>query len=64
MTTILPMPRKRDPAKRIRQPSKPPGQRSREAQGMASMAASGLHFKSVRIAHRFNTRRANSAADV
>mgnify|MGYP001214941052 CR=1 FL=1 len=41
MTTILPMPRKRDPVKRIRQPSKPPGQRSREAQGLASMAASG-----------------------
>ena len=41
MTTILPTPRRKDPVKRTREPSKPPGQRSREAQGLASMAASG-----------------------
>ncbi len=41
MTTILPTPKRKDPVKRTRRPSMPPGNRSREAQGLAAMAASG-----------------------
>ena len=41
MTTLLPTPKRKDPVKRTRKPSNPPGQRSREAQGLAAMAASG-----------------------
>jgi NAD(P)-dependent dehydrogenase (short-subunit alcohol dehydrogenase family)/uncharacterized OB-fold protein len=41
MTTILPTPKRKDPIKRTRRPSMPPGNRSREAQGLAAMAASG-----------------------
>ena len=41
MTTKLPPPRKKDPVRRTRQPTLPPGNRSREAQGLAAMAATG-----------------------
>ncbi|MEE3000898.1 MAG: SDR family NAD(P)-dependent oxidoreductase [Pseudomonadota bacterium] len=41
MTSILPKPKRKDPVKRTRKPSQPPGKRSREAQGLAAMAASG-----------------------
>ncbi len=41
MTTILPTPKKKDPIQRTRKPSMPPGNRSREAQGLAAMATSG-----------------------
>jgi len=37
----LPPPRKKDPVKRTRQPTLPPGNRSREAQGLTAMAAVG-----------------------
>ena len=41
MTTPLPPPRKKDPVARTRQPTQPPGNRSREAQGLTAMAAVG-----------------------
>ncbi len=41
MTIPLPPPRKKDPVKRTRQPTLPPGNRSREAQGLTAMAAVG-----------------------
>lgn len=41
MTTPLPPPKKRDPVRRLRQPTLPPGNRSREAQGLTAMAAAG-----------------------
>ncbi len=41
MTTPLPPPKKKDPALRTRQPTLPPGNRSREAQGLTAMAAVG-----------------------
>ena len=41
MTTLLPTPKRKDPVKRTRKPSSPPGDRSREAQGLATMASSG-----------------------
>ena len=41
MTTPLPKPKRKDPVKRTRKPTMPPGNRSREAQGLASMAARG-----------------------
>ena len=41
MTTGPPPPRRKDPVKRTRMPALPPGTRSREAQGMAAMAATG-----------------------
>ncbi|MDE0727724.1 MAG: zinc ribbon domain-containing protein, partial [Alphaproteobacteria bacterium] len=41
MTTPLPPPRKKDPVARTRAPTQPPGNRSREAQGLTAMAAVG-----------------------
>ena len=41
MTTPLPPPKKKDPVLRTRQPTLPPGNRSREAQGLTAMAAVG-----------------------
>ncbi len=41
MTTRLPPPPKKDPVVRTRQPTQPPGNRSREAQGLTAMAAVG-----------------------
>lgn len=41
MTTPLPPPKKKDPVQRTRQPTLPPGNRSREAQGLTAMAAVG-----------------------
>ena len=41
VTTRLPPPKRKDPVKRTRMPTYPPGNRSREAQGLAAMAASG-----------------------
>lgn len=41
MTTPLPPPKKKDPVKRTRQPTLPPANRSREAQGLTAMAAAG-----------------------
>ena len=41
MTTPLQPPKRKDPVKRIRQPGTPPGNRSREAQGLTAMAAVG-----------------------
>ena len=41
MTTPLPPPPKKDPVRRTRQPTLPPGNRSREAHGLAAMAATG-----------------------
>ncbi|MBT5194771.1 MAG: SDR family NAD(P)-dependent oxidoreductase [Rhodospirillaceae bacterium] len=41
MTTPLPPPKKKDPVERTRQPTQPPGNRSREAQGLTAMAAVG-----------------------
>ncbi len=41
MTTPLPHPRRKDPVKRTRRPTRPPGNRSREAHGLSSMAAGG-----------------------
>ncbi|MDP6690524.1 MAG: SDR family NAD(P)-dependent oxidoreductase [Alphaproteobacteria bacterium] len=41
MTAPLPPPRKKDPVERTRQPTLPPGNRSREAQGLTAMAAVG-----------------------
>ena len=41
MTTPLPPPRKKDPVARTRVPTQPPGNRSREAQGLTAMAAVG-----------------------
>ena len=41
MTTPLSKPKKKNPVKRIRMPSLPPGKRSREAQGLTAMAAVG-----------------------
>jgi NAD(P)-dependent dehydrogenase (short-subunit alcohol dehydrogenase family)/uncharacterized OB-fold protein len=41
MTTALPPPKKKDPVRRTRQPTLPPGNRSREAQGLTAMAAVG-----------------------
>ena len=41
MTTPLQPPRRKDPVKRTRLPTRPPGNRSREAHGLASMAAQG-----------------------
>ena len=41
MTTKLPPPKRKDPVKRTRMPTLPPGNRSREAQGLAAMAAVG-----------------------
>jgi NAD(P)-dependent dehydrogenase (short-subunit alcohol dehydrogenase family)/uncharacterized OB-fold protein len=41
ITNILPTPKKKDPVKRTRRPSMPPGNRSREAQGLTAMATSG-----------------------
>ena len=41
MTTPLPPPKKKDPVERTRQPTLPPGNRSREAQGLTAMAAVG-----------------------
>ena len=41
MTTPLPKPKRKDPVKRTRKPTMPPGNRSREAQGLASVAARG-----------------------
>jgi len=41
MTTPLPPPKRRDPVRRLRQPTLPPGNRSREAQGLTAMAAAG-----------------------
>jgi NAD(P)-dependent dehydrogenase (short-subunit alcohol dehydrogenase family)/uncharacterized OB-fold protein len=41
MTTPLQPPRRRNPVKRTQQPTLPPGNRSREAQGLTAMAAQG-----------------------
>lgn len=41
MTTRLPPPKRKDPVRRTRRPALPPGNRSREAQGLAAMAATG-----------------------
>lgn len=41
MTAPLPPPRRKDPARRTRLPTAPPGNRSREARGLAAMAAAG-----------------------
>lgn len=41
MTTNLPPPRRKDPTKRTRLPTRPPGNRSREAHGLTAMAAAG-----------------------
>ena len=41
MTTPLQPPKKKDPVARTRQPTQPPGNRSREAQGLTAMAAVG-----------------------
>lgn len=41
MTRELPPPRRKDPRARTRMPALPPGNRSREAQGLAAMAAAG-----------------------
>lgn len=41
MTTRLPPPGKKDPVARTRAPTQPPGNRSREAQGLTAMAAVG-----------------------
>ena len=41
MTTPLPKPKRKDPVKRTRKATMPPGNRSREAHGLASMAARG-----------------------
>ncbi|MDA1101632.1 MAG: SDR family NAD(P)-dependent oxidoreductase [Proteobacteria bacterium] len=41
MTTALPPPKKKDPVQRTRQPTLPPGNRSREAHGLTAMAAIG-----------------------
>ncbi|MBT4042005.1 MAG: SDR family NAD(P)-dependent oxidoreductase [Rhodospirillaceae bacterium] len=41
MTTRLPPPKKKDPIARTLQPTQPPGNRSREAQGLTAMAAVG-----------------------
>jgi NAD(P)-dependent dehydrogenase (short-subunit alcohol dehydrogenase family)/uncharacterized OB-fold protein len=41
MTTALPIPKRKNPVKRTRSPSLPPGNRSREAQGLAAMATAG-----------------------
>ena len=41
MTTRLPPPKKKDPVARTRAPTQPPGNRSREAQGLTAMAAVG-----------------------
>ena len=41
MTTPLAPPKRKDPVKRTRLPTRPPGNRSREAQGLAAMAARG-----------------------
>ncbi|MDE0175919.1 MAG: SDR family NAD(P)-dependent oxidoreductase [Defluviicoccus sp.] len=41
MTTKLPPPRPKDPTKRTRLPTRPPGNRSREAHGLTAMAAAG-----------------------
>ena len=41
MTTPLPPPKKKDPVRRTRQPTLPPANRSREAQGLTAMAAAG-----------------------
>ncbi len=41
MTTPLPPPKRKDPVKRTRQPTLPPANRSREAQGLTAMAAVG-----------------------
>ena len=41
MTTPLPPPQRKDPVKRTRQPTLPPGNRSREAHGLTAMAAVG-----------------------
>lgn len=41
MTTPLPPPKRKDPLKRTQAPTLPPGNRSREAQGLTAMAAQG-----------------------
>lgn len=41
MTTPLSPPKKKDPVARTRQPTQPPGNRSREAQGLTAIAAVG-----------------------
>ncbi len=41
MTTPLPPPVKKNPVERTRQPTQPPGNRSREAHGLTAMAATG-----------------------
>jgi len=41
MTTPLPPPKRKDPIKRTRLPTLPPGNRSREAQGLTALAAVG-----------------------
>lgn len=41
MTTPLPPPKRKDPVKRTRQPTLPPGNRSQEAHGLTAMAAMG-----------------------
>ena len=41
MTTPLPPPKKKDPVARTMAPTQPPGNRSREAQGLTAMAAVG-----------------------
>ncbi len=41
MTTPLPPPGRKDPVRRTRLPTRPPGNRSREARGLAAMAAAG-----------------------
>lgn len=41
MTTPLPPPKRKDPVRRTRLPTRPPGNRSREGRGLAAMAAAG-----------------------
>ena len=41
MTTPLPPPKRKDPLRRTQAPTLPPGNRSREAQGLTAMAAQG-----------------------
>ena len=41
MTTKLPPPARKDPTRRTRMPTRPPGNRSREAHGLTAMAAAG-----------------------
>ena len=41
MTTKLPPPARKDPTRRTRLPTRPPGNRSREAHGLTAMAAAG-----------------------